>query len=186
MPALKIDMKPSPLAVVALAAVLASALVGCGSGGPAKDGPLNSGAGGDPSRGTFCAPGGELQTFGDEQFTNHGRATVVLDRVVLQRPRNARLVGSYAVPGVWLIGTVPWPPRYAGMPATWKDRQPVRGFRVAPGKSFNMVLGVAATAPGQASARGMLVSYDDAAGSYVTRDDVGMIIAATKTGCLRR
>jgi hypothetical protein len=29
----------------------------------------------------------------------------------------------------------------------------------------------------------MLIYYHDAAGSYVTRDDVAMIIAATKNGC---
>jgi hypothetical protein len=170
--------------VVVLVVALVSAVAGCSSGSTAGDGPLNSrGTDGNPSRGTSCAPGGEQQTFGTEQFINHGHATVVLDRVVLRRPRNERLVGSYAVPGKWLIGVVPWPPHYAGIPSTWKDRQPVHGFRVAPGKPFNMVLGVAAVAPGRASSRGMLIYYHDAAGSYVTRDDVAMIIAATKNGC---
>jgi hypothetical protein len=70
------------------------------------------------------------------------------------------------------------------MPSTWKYRQPVHGFRLAPGKSFNMVLGVAAIAPGQASSRGMLVYYHESAGSYVATDDFAMVIAATKTGCL--
>jgi hypothetical protein len=44
MRALRIRVTPLPLAVVALAAVLASALGGCGGGGPATDGPLGGGA----------------------------------------------------------------------------------------------------------------------------------------------
>jgi hypothetical protein len=184
MRALSMRMKPRPLAVGALAAALALAMGGCGSGGgPATDGPLSSGADGRIARGEFCAPGGQPFTFGDERFTNHGHATVVLDRVTLQHPHHERLVGSYAVPGILLIGTVPWPPKYADMPPTWKDRRPVHGFRLAPGKSFNMVLGVTATAPGRATSRGMLVYYRDSAGSYVARDDVAMTIAATRTGC---
>jgi hypothetical protein len=84
-----------------------------------------------------------------QTFTNYGDTTVILDRVVLLRPRNERLVGSYAVPGDLLVGNVRWPPTYPstisvpGVPAAWKHRQTVPGFRLAPGKSFNMVLGVA-------------------------------------------
>jgi hypothetical protein len=172
-------------AAVALAVALAAAVGGCGSGGPANDGPLNSGGGSHPARGTECAPArlGQATTFGVERFTNHGPVAVVLDRVVLQHPYHERLAGSYAVPGIWLIGVVPWPPRYPGIPATWKERRPVHGFRVAPGKSFNMVLGVTATATGLAISRGMLVYYHDPAGNYVTRDDVGMQIAVNKSQC---
>jgi hypothetical protein len=184
MRALKRRVKRLPLAVVALATALVSALGGCSSGsGPATDGPLSSGANGRIARGQVCVPSGEPQTFGLERFTNHGRSTVVLDRVVLLRPHHERLVGSYAVPGEFLIGVVPWPPRYVGLPSTWKYRQPVRGFRLAPGKSFNMVLGVTATAVGRANSRGMLVYYHDSAGSYVATDDVAMTISATKRGC---
>jgi hypothetical protein len=176
-------VKPLPLAVVAVAVALSSLVAGCGGSGPAFDGPLNSGGGARPAHGGSCAPGGEAQTFGTERFTNHGAVTVVLDRVVLQDPRNEHLIGSYAVPGATLIGVVPWPPGYAGLPSGWKDRRPVRGFRLAPRRSFNMVLGVAATRPGRAASGGMLVYYRDSSGSYVTRDDVAMIIAATRTGC---
>jgi len=139
----------SALSVAALVVALASALGACSSGGgPATDGPLSSGV--DRSmipRGAICAPGGELQTFGNQLFTNYGHVTVVLDRVTLLGPRNERLVGAYAVPGTLLIGTVPWPPepsRGFPLPSTWKHRQLVHGFRLAPGKSFNMVLGVTA------------------------------------------
>jgi hypothetical protein len=167
-----------------LAVVLASALGGCSSGGPAADGPLSSGVDGRVARGEICVPGGQPQTFGLEQFTNHGHATVVLDRVALQHPHNERLIGSYAVPGDLVIGAPgDWPPKYVGLPSTWKDRQPVHGFRLAPGKSFNMVLGVTATAPRRATSRGMLAYYHNSAGSYVATDDIAMTIAATKRGC---
>jgi hypothetical protein len=72
------------------------------------------------------------------------------------------------------------------LPPAWRDRQPVHGFRLAPGKTFNMVLGVAATAAGQARSRGMLVYYHDSAGSYVARNYVAMIIATGKNGCNQR
>jgi hypothetical protein len=184
MRALKSCVKPLPLAVVALATALVSALGGCSSGsGPATDGPLGGGAFGSISGGEDCAPGGQPQTFGDERFTNHGEAAVVLDRVALLHPHNERLIGSYAVPGTLLIGTVPWPPKYAGMPSTWKYREPVHGFRLAPGKSFNMVLGVTAIATGRAISQGMVIYYHDSAGSYVTSNYLAMTIAATKRGC---
>jgi hypothetical protein len=184
MRALSRRAKLRPLAAAAVAAALTWALAGCGSGsGPLTDGPLSSRQNGTTPQGTNCAPGGELQSFGTELFTNYGHATVVLDRVALLHPHNERLVGSYAVPGRWLIGVMPWPPNYAAIPSTWKDRQPVHNFRIAPGKSFNMVLGAAAVAAGQASSQGMLVYYHDSAGSYVAADRVAMIIAATKNGC---
>ncbi|HVB41747.1 MAG TPA: hypothetical protein VNF47_03435 [Streptosporangiaceae bacterium] len=183
--ALRIRVRPLPLAVAVLAVALGSALGGCGGvGGPAADGPLSSGVDGRIPRGENCVPGGHVQAFGDQQFTNHGHdAVVVVDRVVLLRPRNERLVGSYAVPGDWVIGVVFWPPEYARMPPTWKYRQPVRGFRLAPGKSFNLVLGVAAIAAGRATSQGMLVYYHDSSGSYVARNYFAMTIAATKSGC---
>jgi hypothetical protein len=183
---LKRRVKPLPLAVMALAVALASVLGGCGSGGPATDGPLSGGAFGSISGGEDCAPSrlGQPIAFGDERFTNHGSVTVVLDRVALLHPHHEHLAGSYAVPGDLLIGVATWPPRYAGLPSTWKHRQPVHRFRLAAGKSFNMVIGATATTTGQASARGMLVYYHDSAGSYVARNDFAMTIAATKNGCL--
>jgi hypothetical protein len=173
-----------PAAVVAMVALSASALGGCtGDSGPATDGPLRGGAFGSLSGGEDCAPGGQPQTFGDERFTNHGRATVVLDHVALLHPHNEHLIGSYAVPGTLLIGTVPWPPNYADMPPTWKHRQPVRGFQLASGKSFNMVLGVTAIAEGRATSRSIQIYYHDPGGQFVTTNHLAMIIAAAKTGC---
>ncbi len=145
----------SPIAVVALVAALGSALGACssGSGGPATEGPLSSGtsAHGRIPRGGNCVtfpPSSRVQAFADQQFTNHGHATVVLDRVVLLHPHNERLIGSAVIPGTRVIGVIPWPPNYPSVRGRWKTRQPVHGYRVAPGKTFNMVLG--ATPPAQA------------------------------------
>jgi len=69
------------------------------------------------------------------------------------------------------------------VPAAWKHRQAVHAFRLAPGRSFNMVLGVAATGIPGAMSRGMVIYYHDSAGSYVTRDHFAMIIAVNKLSC---
>jgi|SRR5580658_335301 hypothetical protein len=179
--------RPLPVAAAVVAVALASALGGCGgAGGPATDGPLSSGNGAnDPiPRGAICAPGGRPQAFGDQQFTNYGDTTVVLDRVVLLRPHNERLVGSYAVPGAVLIGTVHWPPNYTGLPPTWKDRQRVHGYRLAAGKTFNMVLGVAAVTSGRrATSAGMAVYYHDSSGTFVAKNYFANIIAANTHTC---
>jgi hypothetical protein len=174
---------------VTLATALVLLLAGCSSGGgaPAADGPLSSkGANGVVPRGSYCGPArvGQPIAFGEEVFTNYGHATVVLDRVSLQDPHNERLIGSDAIEGgSVLIGAEYWPPSVAAVASTWKLRKPVRGFRLAPGKSFNMVLGVIATAAGQASSQGMLVEYHHAAGNYVTSDDFAMVIAVNKKRC---
>ncbi len=128
--------------------------------------------------GAICLPGGRPQTFGDQIFTNYGSVTVVLDSVVLLHPYRERLIGSYAVPGARVIGAPGgWPPKYPNMPSGWKHRQQVRGFRLAPGRTFNMVLGVAATTPGRATSRGMLVYYHDSSGNYVAKNYFQNVIA---------
>jgi hypothetical protein len=164
-------------------AALASALAGCGSSdGPATDGPLSGGPFGGPSGGADCAPAhiGQPVTFGDERFTNRGHASLVLDRVGLRHPHNLRLVGSFAVPGRELVGVAPgWPPRYSGIPYTWKYRQAVHDFRLAPGKSFNMVLGLTATAAARARSPGMVIYYHYSSGSYVVEDHFAMVIAVS-------
>jgi hypothetical protein len=170
----------------ALAALLVGALAGCHSGSvdPAASGPLASGSGKD---GTILRHGGECVTrfygrnwaFGIAVFTNYGHATVVLDRVVLLHPRNERLIGSDVVPGPHsVIGAIAWPPNWPSVRAAWKTRQPVAGYRVAPGKSFEMVLGVTYAGPGNATSDGMQVFYHDAAGRYVAPNYFGMQIAA--------
>ena len=172
---------------VALAALLACALAGCHSarGDPATRGPLSSGTSqyGRIPRGANCLDRrGVPETFGDQQFTNYGHATVVLDRVLLLHPHNERLIGAYAIPGTEVVGVIPWPPKYPGMAQGWDHRQSVQGYRVAPGKTFNMVLGVTFAGPGFATSQGMLVYYHDAAGSYVAPNYFAMQIAATRSG----
>lgn len=157
-------------------------MAGCSNGGPATDGPLNGPFG--TNGGHFvCAEArvGHPFAFGVDQFTNHGHATVVLDRVILLHSHNERLVGSYAVPGAYILGAMPWPPRPSDLPPTWKDRQPVHGFRLAPRKTFNMVLSVIATASGRATSQGMRIYYHDTAGrSYLAFDHNKMIIVTAK------
>jgi hypothetical protein len=158
---------------------VAAALGGCGSGrsGPVTDGPLSSGSGiHDPgSRITICAPGGRSYAFGLDSFTNYGHTTVILDRFVLIHPRNQHLIAGYVVPGDSLVGDVYWPPGDPG----WKDRRPVPGFRVAPGKTFNLVLGLVAITRGRrAISMGELVYYHDASGSYVANSNSVNVIAA--------
>jgi hypothetical protein len=171
---------------VALAAALAS--TGCSSsGGPAgTDGRLRGGPFGASSPGGAACGGartGQPVAFGDERFTNHGHATLVLDRVSLRHPRNVRLVGSFAVPGTRMIGVALWPPMYRGIPPAWKHRQQVHGFRLAPGKTFNMVLGVVATGGPPARSPGMAIYYHDPAGSYVVVDRFAMVIALNGRKC---
>jgi len=167
-------VRPSTLVALAVVPALISALAGCQSGGVAANGPLSSGDGPhDPvSRGAVCTPDGGPQTDGLTVFTNYGSTTVILDRVVLLRARNQRLLGAYAVPsGNFIVGNPHgWPPRDSPLPSGWKHRQPVHGFRLAAGRSFNMVLGVAPIAKGLSISHGMLVYYHDSSGSYVAKD----------------
>jgi hypothetical protein len=175
-----------PLAAAALAAALASAGCSSSDSSPATDGPLRGGVFGSATGGFDCSPGRVRKpvTFGDETFRNHGHSTVVLDRVGLRRPRNVHLVGSYAVPGVQGAGVSrTFPPRYSGLPPAWKHRQRVHGFRLAPGKTFNMVLGVAATGGPPARSPGMVIYYHDPAGRYVAVDHFAMIIADGSREC---
>jgi hypothetical protein len=182
-----IRVRPLPLMAVGMAAALVSALAGCHSGrSPAADGPLSSGNGiHDPiPRGSVCTPDGGPQTNGLQVFTNYGSTIVVLDRVVLLRPRNQWLLGSYAVPGEYVVGSPHgWPPRSAQLPPTWKHRQPVHGFRLAAGGTFNMVLGVAPITKRRSTAQGMLVYYHDSSGTYVAKDYWAEIIAGNPHGC---
>jgi hypothetical protein len=192
MPAVRMRVKPPP-AVMALGLALAAALGGCSSSGhdPATNGPLSSGTGQNgkilPHDGE-CATRfyGRLWAFGIDQFTNYGHTTVVLDRVVLLRPHNERLIGADVIPGTREpIGAITWPPNLTSVRGAWKTRQPVRGFRVAPRKTFNMVLGVEPTRPRNATSEGMLVYYHDPAGSYVAPNYLAMQIAVGKNGCGR-
>ncbi len=162
-------------------AVAVTTLSGCTNGhaAPASDGPLRNSNGISVPLDKLCAPGGRTWAFGFDQFTNHGHTTVVLDRVVLLRPRNEDLVGSIAVPGDQVVGAVSWPPKGHDLPPGWKHRQPVHGFRLARGKSFNLVLGVAATTQGlRATSQGGQIYYHDPSGKYVVKSYSANVIEA--------
>jgi hypothetical protein len=178
-------MRRKPLTLALLAGSLAYSLAGCSDGGPAADGPLN-GPFGTPGGHFVCAVArvGHPFAFGLDTFTNHGHATIVLNRVALLHPRHERLIGSYAVPGVYILGAQPWPP-VRGLPPTWKDRQAVHGFRLAPRKTFNMVLSVVATASGRTISQGMRIHYHDTAGaSYLAFDhNKTIIVTAEQDRC---
>ena len=172
--------------VLAITLALASALAGCqGASRPPADGPLSSGNSryGPIPDGSECVPGGTPDTFGEQTFTNYGSTVVVLDRVVLLHPQRERLIGSYAVPGNSEVGARrDWPPEHtlAPLPPGWRHRQPVQGFRLAPGRTFGMALGIIATTPARATSRGMLVYYHDSAGSYVAKNYFANIITAAR------
>jgi hypothetical protein len=62
----------------------------------------------------------------------------------------------------------------------------VHGFRLAAGKTFNMVLGVGAIAQGdRATSQGMLVYYHDSSGAYVAKNYWANILAANTHACAR-
>jgi hypothetical protein len=173
--------RPSLTTVIALAAAMTVALGACSSparGGPATDGPLTT----STEHGGNCAAGSRLQAFADQFFTNKGRTTVVLDRVVLIHPRDERLIAAYAVPGVLGIGVGNWPPP-GGWPPAWNGHRPVRGYRVGPGREFNMVMEVAGATARLATSQGILVYYHDPAGNYVTRNYFAMVIASPGRIC---
>jgi hypothetical protein len=170
-----------PVCAMALLVVLASATGACSSShgsAPSADGPLTT----STEHGFNCASGTRLQTFGDQLFTNHGRTSVVVDRVVLMHPRGGeRLIAAYAVPSNGLVGVQNWPPHF-DVPPAWKDRRLARGYRLAPGKTFGMVLEVAGATVGTATSQGMLVYYHDPA-AYVTPNHFAMIIAPPGRVC---
>jgi hypothetical protein len=176
--------------LLVLAAVLPVAvLAGCNSGPPAVSagGPLAGAAAG----GNACGPArpGAGFTFGIETFQNAGHSTLVLDSVALRDPRGLRLIGAYADPNSqrsWLVGAIggwpPQPPPGFPNPPTWKDRQPVPGFRLGPGQWFNMVIGVEAPRRPGGSTSGLVIRYHDSAGSYVVEDHFGYSLV-TRSSC---
>jgi hypothetical protein len=164
------------LAVAALTVAFVPAMSGCGSGGP---GPLAAA----PSGESQCIPAkpGQGVTYGLERWTNHTSQTIVFDRVGIRRPQRLKLLGAYATPGLYVVGMWgSWPPkgqRDFRLPRSWAHRRPVAGYRLRPGATAGMVLGVESTAPPRGSTPGMLIWYHTASGSYLLRDDLEIIVA---------
>jgi hypothetical protein len=167
---------PVAVAVAGVTVVLG----GCSSPArPSEGGPLTT----TTEHGGNCATGTRLQTFADQFFTNTGHTAVTLDRVVLMRPRGGeRLIAAYALPGVLGIGVGNWPPP-GGWPPAFKTRRPVQGYRVAPGKTFNMVMEVSGSTVRTATSQGILVYYHDPAGAYVVPNYFFMTIEPPRGQC---
>jgi hypothetical protein len=90
------------LAVAVLAAVLVIVLRPSGS--VLASGPLGPPGNHDSN----CLPGGpknSVLTEGNQNVTNSGHDTVVVDRLVLASPHHLKLTGAYLVPGQGLVGT---------------------------------------------------------------------------------
>ena len=95
------------------------------------------------------------------------------------------------MPGQGIVGVARgWPPTYRGLPLAWKNRKPVHGFRLSPGRGFNMTLGVeatgvprAGTGNSRAGTPGMTIHYRTAAGCFVLRDHFAMRIAVNMSQC---
>jgi hypothetical protein len=134
-------------------------------------------------RGGNCVtfpPSTPAQSFADQTFTNYGHATVVLDRIVLLHPHNEHLIAAYAIPGTRLAGVLRWPPKYR---PGWSHRKPIRGYRVAAGKSSNMVIGAEPAGPAKATSQGLVLYYHDSAGSCVAPNYFAMDVAPGINGC---
>jgi hypothetical protein len=154
-----------------LALALTAGLAGCGS----SDAPLRAAPSGE-SQGFCKIKQGQGITYGLEDFTNHSSQTVGFDRVGIRDPRNLKVLGARLTPGDrYLVGMWPtWPPhpqRSYPLASSWKHRRLVAGYRLRPGKSAGVVLGIEPTAF-PASTAGMLIWYHTASGSYVLRDDL--------------
>jgi hypothetical protein len=182
-----VSLPAKAVAVAAGMAMLTVALVGCGgASGLAVNGPLGGAARAPGDGATICARVGQPVTFGVDEYTNDGHRTLVLDHVGLLDPRGMRLIGVYAVPGVGLLVGVGlgWPPRVEGrIPYRWRYRKPVRGYRLAPGRQVNVVVGVVATAMPRGRTPGLVIDYHDPAGRYVVNDHVAIIII-TRRHCM--
>jgi hypothetical protein len=164
------------LAMVALTVALVPAMSGCGSSGP---GPLRAA----PPGTSTCIPAkpGQGVTYGGERWTNHTSQTIVFDRVGIRRPQHLKLLGAYATPGLYVVGMwASWPPK--GQPEiwlshSWAHRRLVAGYRLRPGATAGIVLGIESTAPPRGSTPGMLIWYHTASGNYLLRDDYEIIVA---------
>jgi hypothetical protein len=167
------------LALVAvLAAALAPALSGCSDGPPPLSAP-------PPGGQTFCdiKPHHGL-TYGLEDFTNHSSQTVVFDRVGVRDPQHLKVLGADLTPGArYLVGMWPdWPPKPVRgqtdphLPPSWKHHRPVAGYRLRPGATAGVVLGIESTSASGGKTPGMLIWYHTASGSYVLRDDLAIDI----------
>lgn len=121
------------LSIGGLAFGLALLLAGCGSDGPAANGPFGTGGG----TGEVCAwtTAGNVLTYGVEDLRNSG-GTATINKIALVDPRHLRVVSAWAVPitGTNLLGVFRGEPPSGyggGAPLAagiqWTQRQPANG-----------------------------------------------------------
>ena len=169
----KIGLLSGLLAALVLAAA-------CDSSGANQDGPL--GSPGNPSQQCFggSAPG-HADTDGIQRFENIGRHSLVIDRVTLASPRNLRLVGSYIVPGLYLVGawnSFPPPASQLDKGVQWARRSRPAGTLVPPRHWIDVVVGVARISNAKGSSAGIKVLYHDSSGSYALQSRIQIVVRA--------
>ncbi len=166
--------------VLALAVAMATMLAGCGAG-PA---PLSAARPGDAV--CYASSPHAKMTYGIEDFTNHSRQTVVFDQVGLRVPLHLKVLGAYLSPrdrSAQIGALSGWPPRQLGGLTDWARRRPVRGYRLRPGATAEVILGFQLTAPSGGRSPGMLIWYHTSDGSYVLRDDLAILVARVGGAC---
>ena len=138
------------LAASAATIILAAALASCSSSLPA--GPFWE----PRDHSVQCAPlaGHEVATFGDVGVRNSGRATAVIDKIALAKPKGLQLLRVWAVPTTGSAEGMSWgfpPPPFHVPGWHWDHRHLAGGARVLPSAgqddSTNL-LAVVALAPG--------------------------------------
>lgn len=102
-----------------------------------------------PGEQCIALRGATVASDGMEAVQNHGKATAVIDKVALRRPKSLDLVRVWAVPsdGMLFGAQTGYPPGHAQIPGWhWDWRQPANGAKVphTTGKDHrvNLVLSV--------------------------------------------
>lgn len=151
-------------------------LAGCGgSSAPQSGGPL--GPPGNPGGACLPAAGpGQPESDGFTEYSNLGSAPLVITRVSLAAPRHLALLGSYLVPtgGTELGESATFPPKSttgSPLPPGWAGRQKPGHFRLMPGKSVNIIVGIEATVRPGGMSPGVEIWYTEAGTSYVRKSN---------------
>ena len=176
---------------------LAGGLVGvtaaaCSSGGPIRGGPLA-----DPGNSIGEAAVmdvGKTGTYGAETIANHGRETVVLDRIVfLDRAPGLEIIGPLVMhvrtqPGVPALaaGLIrQYPPPHQGA-----KLNPVAGFRISPHRSWKddveLLIGFRAHRAGVLSYRAFELHYHAGNKRYVSTYPDPLTICVPRSFTLSR
>jgi hypothetical protein len=174
-------------ATAAGAAVIGAAILCCCGSGDLPAGPFA-----EPRTPSIqCQPlaGHKVTTFGDEEVTNHGHATAVIDRVAFTDPKGLVLLRAWAVPTTSDIAGMSWgfpPPPYHLVGWQWNHRHLAAGARVplAVGEyDRTNLLMVVRLAPGvnKGTAAAIDIWYHVGPNRYHFRTSLGLIVVNHKT-----